>query len=85
MMHQRIPMPHIKLNPSDAKKQNIEDGDSVNITINGATSTVQAVVDDTVPAGVVLLPRRLNDIPDPLAPTLLEAIEKAAEPVATEG
>lgn len=85
MMHQRIPMPHIKLNPADAKKQNIEAGDSVNITINGATSTVQAVISDTVPAGAVLLPRRLNDIPDPLAPTLLEAIEKAAEPVATEG
>ena len=85
MMNQRIPMPHVKLNTADAKKQSIEDGDSVNITINGVRSTVQAVVSENVPAGVVLLPRRLSDTPDPLTPTLLEAIEKATEPVATEG
>ncbi len=86
MMHQRIPQPFAALNPKDAEKAGIIDGDTAALTIAGTTVTVLAIVTEQVPEGVVILPRRLNDTPGPLAPTVLEKIEKAPEAaVATKG
>lgn len=82
VMHQRVPDPHVVFHPDDASKLDIADGDTVNITINGTTSTVLAVVNETAtPAGAVLMPRQLSDTPGPLAPTVIESVEKISQAV----
>ncbi len=82
MMHQRVPEPYAVFHPDDASQYDIVDGDMVSITINGQASSVRAVVNEAAtPAGAVLMPRRLSDIPGPLSPTPIESIEKISQAV----
>ncbi|PJF45204.1 MAG: NADH dehydrogenase (quinone) subunit G [Phototrophicales bacterium] len=86
LMHQRIPAPHIVINPEDAEAQGITDGDTVAIVVEGHRYEVQVKIDKTLPRGAVLMPRRLSNRPDPSVPTVLESIEKIVQPVpVTEG
>jgi anaerobic selenocysteine-containing dehydrogenase len=78
-MDQRIGPPRAMLNPADARKNEIETGDSIAITVGDITlATMQAVVAETVPEGVILLPRRLSNTPGPFFPTT-GSVEKVPE------
>lgn len=86
LMDQRIPSPYAVFNPADAADHDIADGDSIGITIGGQMLPVKGIVDDGVPEGVILLPRRLTDEPSPFMPVPVEAIEHISKAVvATEG
>lgn len=81
LMHQRIPQPYAALNVEDAEKQGVVEGMLVKLTVGGITHEVQAVISAHIPAGVILLPRRLSELPGPLAPTSVESIEKVPQAV----
>jgi NADH-quinone oxidoreductase subunit G len=60
LLHKRIPHPYVAINPVDAEKLSIHDGDTVEITIESACSLVAARLDARVPPGVVLAPRSMG-------------------------
>jgi NADH-quinone oxidoreductase subunit G len=84
VIHHRIPEPHARLNPKDAAEAGVNTGDTIALTLGKTTLTVRAVVSDDIPAGVVLLPKCLSDVPGPFAPTAAK-LEKAAEALAATG
>jgi NADH-quinone oxidoreductase subunit G len=53
----RIPPPHVSLNPADAVRLGIQLGDKISILFQGITVTVDAILDDRVPVGTLLVPR----------------------------
>jgi NADH-quinone oxidoreductase subunit G len=85
IMDQRVPAPHIRIHP-ESLPEGIADGDMGAVTLGEQTYTVQVVADESIPANVAIMPRRLADTPDPLVPQVLASIEKLEQPVpATEG
>lgn len=78
LMVQRIPAAHIRIH-SESVADGIEDGDMVEIVAGGQTYTVQVVIDENIPVGVAIMPRRLSDTPDLLVPCALESMEKVLQ------
>ncbi|HEX7975403.1 MAG TPA: molybdopterin-dependent oxidoreductase, partial [Anaerolineales bacterium] len=77
LLHQRIPQPYVALNPADAAAQKILNGSTVQISLQGGESLVQAHLDEGVPAGVVLVPRSLGMAisgPEPVKIRLAERV-----------
>jgi len=79
LLHQRVPQPHVTLNPADADNLKITDGDMLGVTVNGHTVSVAAVIDKKTPQGVTLMPRRLQPqgAPNAAAGVPLTKLEKA--------
>ncbi len=60
LLRTRVPDPFIVLNPQDAGRLELKAGDLAEVTLRGQTLTVIVRVDDTVPVGIVLLPRSMG-------------------------
>jgi NADH-quinone oxidoreductase subunit G len=56
----RLSRPHVVLHPDDADKLKIEWNSMVKVKLNGTTKTVTADFDNSLPPGVVLVPRSLG-------------------------
>jgi NADH-quinone oxidoreductase subunit G len=52
MMAPRVPSAYVALNPADADKLGVTEGDAVNVTFGSASVSVTAVVGDDAPEGV---------------------------------
>ena len=66
VLQSRIPEVYISLNPSDADPLKITNGDPVALLLNGVEYSTAACLDETVPTGVVLVPRSMGvPIDDP--------------------
>ncbi|MBI5928338.1 MAG: molybdopterin-dependent oxidoreductase [Chloroflexi bacterium] len=74
LMSLRIPEAHANFSPADAKKLKIQDGDTVEISVENATLVVRAKVNETIPAGVITLPKCLSDQPGLFAPVVAGSI-----------
>jgi NADH-quinone oxidoreductase subunit G len=70
LMHPRVPPPHVVLNPADAARLGVAEGDDVALSFDGANVVVKAWVSDRAPEGVALMPRDLG-VPTPAEPTAL--------------
>jgi NADH-quinone oxidoreductase subunit G len=57
VIHPRLPQPYIVLNPKYAHQLKAAEGMQVNININGTSCAVTVKEDDTLPIGIVLVPR----------------------------
>ena len=55
-LRDHLPTPYCEINPVDAAARGLQDGDAVRVRSRRGTSTVLAVVTDTVPAGTVFVP-----------------------------
>jgi NADH-quinone oxidoreductase subunit G len=72
-VHARVPEAYAEINSADAKKLGIQDGDTVEITIQNAPALrVRAHVNGGAPKGTVIVPRHLSDTAAPLAVTVGE-------------
>ncbi|GAB4472151.1 MAG: NADH-quinone oxidoreductase subunit NuoG [Anaerolineae bacterium] len=60
LLEQRIPAPHMRLNPADARQLGISEGDLLGFEADGRAVTVSAVIDAGIPQGVAVTPRRLQ-------------------------
>ncbi|MBW8010770.1 MAG: NADH-quinone oxidoreductase subunit NuoG [Chloroflexi bacterium] len=56
----RLAKPHVALHPQDAEKLGVEWGSKVKLILNGSTQTVLVEFDNSMPHGVVLVPRSLG-------------------------
>ena len=56
----RLRQPYIVLNPHDAEKLGVEFGRKVSVGLNGAAYTATADIDNSLPAGAVLVPRSMG-------------------------
>jgi NADH-quinone oxidoreductase subunit G len=77
LVHGRIPAPYALLNPADARKLDVADGDMIEINFGKSSVVVRAVVTEDTSAGAVVLPRKLSEEATPMSPTAA-AIAKAA-------
>ena len=78
LLHQRIPMPYIAMNPNDARRVHILPGATAQIAVNDIAMMVSVDVAENVPAHVVLVPRSLGIPLLGPAPIEVRAIERAA-------
>jgi NADH-quinone oxidoreductase subunit G len=77
LLHQRLPDPYVVLNPADAGRLGIAAGSPVQVRLPGSAALVAARVDETVPPGVVLVPRSFGlHLPGPAA-VEVQAAERA--------
>jgi NADH-quinone oxidoreductase subunit G len=60
LLHQRIPEPYIVIHPETKAVEGMPDGASVHIELAGNKYEVSARLDETVPVGVILVPRSLG-------------------------
>ncbi len=60
LLHERVSVPHIGLNPADAHRLGVQHGEMLAVTFNGYQIAVVAYVDSRIPDGVGTLPRRLQ-------------------------
>jgi hypothetical protein len=60
LLDQRMEKPAIYMGPDVADRQGLIAGGMVSLLLGGKAGAVQVVVDDSLPAGVVLLPRSLG-------------------------
>lgn len=60
LLHQRIGPTRVYLNPVDAQRMGIDEGDSVQVLFDGIASTVVARLDERAPAGHILAPRSMG-------------------------
>ncbi len=65
---QRSLKAYAALNPSDAEKLQIKEGDGVKITVGAAVVRLPAVINVSLPAGIAGLPVGLPGVPDMLLP-----------------
>jgi len=77
LVHGRVPAPHALLNPADAGKLGLSDGEMIEISFGKSRVLVRAVVTEDVSAGAVVLPRKLSEEATPMSPTSA-SIAKAA-------
>jgi NADH-quinone oxidoreductase subunit G len=80
LMHPRVPLPNVVVNPAEAARLGLTDGDDVVVSVAGSAVTVAVRVDDHVPEGAALMPRDLG-VPTPSEPaavTLTPAVLVAA-------
>jgi NADH-quinone oxidoreductase subunit G len=78
LMHPRVPPAHIELNPADAARLGIADGDQVQVRLNGHGANLPARVPQTegnAPEGVALIPRGLGPtLADGHYPAIVEKV-----------
>jgi len=60
LLEQRIGETFIAMHPSAAKELEIEAGERVKLSLEGVSGEVVVKIDDTIPAGVVLVPRSMG-------------------------
>jgi NADH-quinone oxidoreductase subunit G len=60
LLRERIGGPLIRLHPETSKNLGLEDGQLVNISFDGVSGDVAVKLDETVPAGVALVPREMG-------------------------
>ena len=60
ILHPRIPHPFVALHPATAGRLGILNGASVQVRLNGSSTLVTAKLDETLPEGIVLVPRSLG-------------------------
>ena len=57
ILRNRVAEPIVTMNPADAQAQKTADGMTVNVSVNGASAPAVVKLDDSVPVGIVLVPR----------------------------
>ncbi|HEX9596369.1 MAG TPA: molybdopterin-dependent oxidoreductase, partial [Anaerolineales bacterium] len=57
LLSARLQGPQVVLNPEDAERLGLDLGKPATLTLNGTQSTVTAHIDNSLPTGVVLIPR----------------------------
>ncbi len=67
VLHSHLPQPYVELNSADAARLGIQDGDTVQVALNGTQATVTARVDGRAPEGVALMPESLGAATPPAA------------------
>jgi NADH-quinone oxidoreductase subunit G len=67
LLQERVPAPHAALNPADADRLGVAAGELLEMTFDGHPVTLSAVLDEAVPEGVAVVPRRLQSQGAPLA------------------
>jgi NADH-quinone oxidoreductase subunit G len=67
LLQERVPAPHAALNPAEADRLGVAAGDPLEMTFNGHPVILSAVLDEAVPEGVAVVPRRLQAQGAPLA------------------
>ena len=78
LLDQRIGETFIVLHPSAAEQFKVKDGERVTFSLDGMSEEVRIKIDDTISAGVVLVPRSMGlPIHEPIEASL-KAIKKAA-------
>jgi len=60
LLHKRIGALSISLHPDAAQNLGVQAGQTVNVSFNGTSGEAVVKVDDTVPAGVALIPRSMG-------------------------
>lgn len=60
LLHQRIPEPYVVIHPETTAALGFSDGAKIGIEIAGSKIEVTARLDETIPAGVVLVPRSMG-------------------------
>jgi anaerobic selenocysteine-containing dehydrogenase len=76
LLHQRTPEPYVSVSAADGGRLGITNGGKVSLMIGEREVLVAARLDETLPEGVVLVPRSFGiPVSAPVAVTL-----KAAEP-----
>jgi len=61
LLHERTPLPYIGLNPADGKRLKLQNGDAFSMTLSkGWTVSGAVYMNDGIPKGVALLPRKLQ-------------------------
>ena len=60
LLHQRIPEPYVVIHPETIAAQGITDGDKIRLELPGSEVEVTARLDETIPGGVVLVPRSMG-------------------------
>ena len=60
LLHQRIGEPAIALHPEAAERLGVEAGQSVKISFDGVSGEAVVKIDDTISAGVALVPRSMG-------------------------
>lgn len=77
MVDGRISAPCALINPTDAQKLGIAEGDSIEMSFEGRQVTLAAHLDEQVPPGVALVPRRLQaqGAPAAAAPAQIARLE----------
>jgi len=60
LLHQRIPEPYVVINPETIAAQGITDGAKIRLELPGSKVEVTARLDETIPGGVVLVPRSMG-------------------------
>jgi NADH-quinone oxidoreductase subunit G len=79
LLHRRVPLPHVGLNPADAVRLGVEEGDMLRIIAGEQEITVAAYLEPGNPAGVATLPRRLQ--PQGAPPAAMVALMAKLEKV----
>jgi NADH-quinone oxidoreductase subunit G len=70
LLRERVPIPHVGLNPADARKMKITDGDMLGVALKGRIISAAAYLDERVAKGVATIPRRLQIQGAPRAATV---------------
>jgi len=60
LLHERIGDLNVVMHPDAVKELGVESGQTVNVSFNGTSGEAVVKVDDSVPAGVVLIPRSMG-------------------------
>ena len=60
LLHVRIPQPGVTLNPQDARRLGVHEGDSLQVRLKGTTVAAVAHLDENVPPGILLAPRSMG-------------------------
>lgn len=60
LLHQRIPKPYVVLNPEDASRLSLREGERVQILVNGSLVSADLRQDPALMQGFVLVPRSLG-------------------------
>jgi len=80
LLHQRIPVAHVGLNPDDAARLGVTNGDMLAVEVDGREIPAATYIDPRIAPGVATMPLRLQQHGAPLAATVapvkkLEKIE----------
>lgn len=76
LLQQRIPEPYVALHPATAELRGIREGESIQVSIQGVEALVEALLDESLPENVLIVPRSMGvPISGPAA-----AIVKLIEP-----
>jgi NADH-quinone oxidoreductase subunit G len=58
VLQDRLTKPFIAMNPVDAQAEKTTDGMTVNVSVNGASAPAVVLIDENIPPGFALVPRR---------------------------